>query len=321
MNLENIGFYTLSDDRAKNSSDKTPLHRCELLLTKRCNFRCPYCRGTGPKQEASLEEAQMVVSEWAKHGLKNVRFSGGEPTVWPHLVELIKHTKSLGVERIAISSNGSASKELYKELCDSGVNDFSISLDACCSSTGDTMSGVKGAWNTVVENIKYLSTLTYVTVGVVLTNNNIEELGKIIEFAHKLGVADIRIISAAQVSNDIILNVDVSDDVKMKHPILMYRLKNLSVGRNVRGLKETDTHKCPLVLDDMAVMDGKHYPCIIYMREGGAAIGEVGPNMRQERLDWFNKTDTHKNKICKNNCLDVCQDFNNKWEEFRKNPA
>lgn len=45
MKLEDIGFYTLSDERAKNASESSPLHRCEILITDKCNFKCPYCRG------------------------------------------------------------------------------------------------------------------------------------------------------------------------------------------------------------------------------------------------------------------------------------
>ena len=41
--LEDIGFYTLSDYRASQCSASSPLWRCELLLTDRCNFHCPYC--------------------------------------------------------------------------------------------------------------------------------------------------------------------------------------------------------------------------------------------------------------------------------------
>ena len=38
--LENIGFYTLSDERAANTSDTSPMQRCEIILTDRCNFKC-----------------------------------------------------------------------------------------------------------------------------------------------------------------------------------------------------------------------------------------------------------------------------------------
>jgi sulfatase maturation enzyme AslB (radical SAM superfamily) len=45
MKLQDIGFYTLSDNQAKNVSWYSDLQRCELILTDRCNFKCVYCRG------------------------------------------------------------------------------------------------------------------------------------------------------------------------------------------------------------------------------------------------------------------------------------
>jgi hypothetical protein len=94
-------------------------------------------------------------------------------------------------------------------------------------------------------------------------------------------------------------------------------------GVGVRGLTEDNYWKCPLVLDDMAVCENQHYPCIIYMREGGKPIGSMMVDsyrlpggmksievIRQERLDWYNKTITLDDPICKKNCLDVCVQFN-----------
>ena len=40
MKLEEIGFYTLSDERVKNTSQFSDLMRCELILTGACNFKC-----------------------------------------------------------------------------------------------------------------------------------------------------------------------------------------------------------------------------------------------------------------------------------------
>lgn len=63
----------------------------------------------------------------------------------------------------------------------------------------------------------------------------------------------------------------------------------------------------------MAVNQGLHYPCIIYMREGGKAIGKVGDNMRAERKAWYENHDTHCDPICKKNCLDVCTEYNTRF--------
>lgn len=320
MKLENIGFYTLSDDRAKNASEESQLMRCEVILTDACNFKCPYCRGVRDdiKGTMTLEKAKYIVDLWTKDNLKNIRFSGGEPTVYKHLVEIVEYTKSKGVERIAISTNGSADLELYKRLIDAGVNDFSISLDACCSAFGDMMAGgIEGAWNKVINNIKELSKLTYVTIGCVVTEDTIGQLKETIEFAASLGVSDIRIISSAQYNSLLENAKTVSEDVYKKYPILKYRIENINNKRNVRGLQSEDSHRCGLVLDDMAIAGDYHFPCIIYMREGGNPIGKVGENMRQERLQWAENHDTHKDPICKKNCLDVCIDYNNKYNKFQ----
>lgn len=313
MKLEQIGFYTLSDKRCQSATHKTDLQRCELVLTSKCSFKCPYCRSVGG-EDMAYEAAKSVVDLWCDQNLKNIRFSGGEPTLWKGLVELVAYAKSRGVERIALSTNGSASKELYDQLYVAGVTDFSVSLDACCAEDGDKMAGgIKGAWEKVCTNIKYLSTLSYTTVGVVLTYENQGTINNIITFADTLGVHDIRIIPAAQEGKRL-GNITVNPALLAKYPILAYRNNNVNEGNAVRGLKSTDSRKCGLCLDDMAVNHSRHYPCIIYMRECGNAIGDFGPDVREQRLKWYQEHDTHLDPICKGNCLDVCVDYNNKHE-------
>ena len=185
MRLEQIGFYTLSDQRAATASAASPLQRCELILTGTCNFRCPYCRRVGTHMK--LGHAMSIVRQWAGDGLRAIRFSGGEPTLWPRLDELVEFTRYCGVSRIAVSTNGSSSQEMYGRLIVAGVNDFSVSLDACCAEDGDHMAGgIKGAWDTVVANIAYLAARAYTTVGVVLTPENADQINGIIAFADSL---------------------------------------------------------------------------------------------------------------------------------------
>ena len=315
MNLKEIGFYTLNDERARTATHTSPLQRCELLVTQRCNFNCPYCRKL-KGQELTRKKAKEILDMWIADGLVNIRFSGGEPTLWEPLVDAVSYAKVKNIKRIAVSTNGSADWELYKQLICAGVNDFSVSLDACCSEGGNAMAGVRGQFRKVTQNIINLGhRRVYVTVGVVLTDENIGEADKIVEFAHGLGVSDIRIIPAAQHSKTL---PEIQDSYKMCYPILKYRLNNMREDGTVRGLKETDTCRCPLVLDDMVVWDGHHYPCIIYLREGGAPIGKIHDKMRQERFVWYILHNTHVDKICKGNCLDVCVDYNNRVRELRE---
>jgi MoaA/NifB/PqqE/SkfB family radical SAM enzyme len=305
MKLEEIGFYTLSDERADTASASSRLMRAEILLGSKCNFNCPYCRHVGGP-DLSLEAGIKIIDELLKHNLYSLRLSGGEPTANPWLENFVDYAKRGGVEKIAISTNGSADQEVYDRLIDLGVNDFSISLDACCASSGDKMAGgIAGAWEKVVANTRHISSRTYVTVGVVLTADNIGDVNGIIKFADSLGVADIRIIPAAQ-DGDRLSSVVVDQDVLDRHPILKYRIENIRAGMPVRGLSDADSHRCGLVVDDVAIMGDEHFPCIIRTRERGDAIGKVGPNMREEREKWYYEHDTHKDPICRANCLDVC---------------
>lgn len=333
MKLENIGFYTLEDSRAENVSLTSPLWRCELILTDTCNFKCPYCRGIEEEHcgHMTWEDATFVIDMWSANDLRNVRFSGGEPTLWKggnghDLLDLVTYAKEKGIQRIAISTNGSVKFDYYKRLVDAGVNDFSISLDACCAETGDKMAGDKqGSWQRVVDNIRELSKLTYVTVGVVFTEENVQEFKDVVKFASdELGVSDIRILSSAQ-WNEVFRDIKIDQKFLDRHPILKYRMTNYNSGRHVRGLRENDSHHCPLLLDDMAILNGYHYPCIIYLREQGRPIGRmdttVSPveaisKIRQERLRWLSLTDTHEDPICKKNCLDVCIDYSNRVRDL-----
>jgi molybdenum cofactor biosynthesis enzyme MoaA len=333
--LEDIGFYTLENERAKNVSLDTDLWRCELILTDICNFKCPYCRGMEKENKGSIswEEAKFIIDMWSSNNLRNVRFSGGEPTLWfdrkakKELKDIISYAKEKGIKRIAISTNGSMPKEKYLELYEAGVSDFSISLDACCAEVGDEMAGgVKGSWNVVVDNIRELSKLTYVTVGVVFTETNVKEFKDLISFASDdLGVADIRILSSAQ-WNEKFKDIDIDKIYLDKHPILKYRINHFQKGIHVRGLEKEDSNRCDLMLDDMAILKGKHYPCIIFLREQGKHIGEVDYSLspeaaikkiREERKKWIEENDTYCNEVCKKNCLDVCIDYNNKVKELK----
>lgn len=314
MKLEDIGFYTLCEDRARNVSPVSPMWRCELILTTACNFKCPYCRPLRSECQGtiSLGDAKEALRLWANDGLRNVRFSGGEPTLYPHLPDLVSYCREKGVRRIAVSTNGSASLAVYERLLRAGVNDFSVSLDACCSDDVQRMSGGRASLDVIEQSIRFLAQNSYVTVGVVLTSENEGHVLDTVSYARSLGVHDVRVITAAQ------HNAALPAFSEEKMPILRYRAQRAKLGLGVRGLSPSDCHRCYLAIDDSVIAQKYHFPCVIHMREGGNPIGRVGPYMRQDRIAWSERHDTHKDPICKSNCLDVCVDYNNRVEHYRR---
>ena len=315
MKLDEIGFYTLTDERAMHASAVSPLWRGEIIVTGRCNFNCIYCHRLPPR-DIEQDLALDVIGQWLAEGLRNIRFSGGEPTLYQPLSLLVRACRAGGVEHIGISSNGSAPLRLYKQLIGEGVNDIAISLDASQPALAKDIARANAHWQTVIENIRALAKLTYVTASIVLSGKNADQAEAIISLAHALGVADIRFVTASHDAPADLTLSRIPPHLLAAHPILKYRLDKLRHGRTIRGLQPGDAHRCYLALDDCVVAGKWHYPCAVYFREGGAPIGELRAATRQERLRWLRAKDTHADEICRHYCADFYVEYNNRFEEF-----
>lgn len=89
-------------------------HTCILLedLTDHCNLRCPTCFAeSGPAASAVAPLAEVLASVDAKLSRENDRIdvlmlSGGEPTLYPWLEQLIEHLVTRPIVRILLNSNG-----------------------------------------------------------------------------------------------------------------------------------------------------------------------------------------------------------------------
>jgi GTP 3',8-cyclase len=108
-----------------------------ISVTDRCNFRCMYCMPVEglqwlPRKDLlSYEEITEVVRQLAPLGLRRLRLTGGEPTIRPDLVELVKMLKDIpGIEDIALSTNGVKLPELAAPLRAAGLDRVNMSADS-----------------------------------------------------------------------------------------------------------------------------------------------------------------------------------------------
>jgi cyclic pyranopterin phosphate synthase len=108
-----------------------------ISVTDRCNFRCVYCMPLEgldwlPKAEIlAYEEIAEVVRQLAPLGLRRLRITGGEPTIRPDLVTLVRMLRSVpGIEDIALSTNGVKLPELAAPLRDAGLDRVNMSADS-----------------------------------------------------------------------------------------------------------------------------------------------------------------------------------------------
>ena len=64
----------------------------------------------------------------------------------------------------------------------------------------------------------------------------------------------------------------------------------------------------------MTVNKGDHYPCFVYMREGGTPIGRLRRDVREQRALWVQRHDPREDPICRKNCPDCLVSFNRRYE-------
>lgn len=322
MRLDDIGFYTLRDERARTCSTTSPMTRACFIITGRCNFSCPYCNGPACDRDFTVEQVRELLTDLRAHGLGATRFTGGEPTLHKGLPEMVLIARDLGIEKIAISTNGAARPELYRELVRLGVNDFSISADCKDLEVASKLSGRPGTWERVQENIRMLSGLTYVNIGTTITDENLERIPETLRFLGDLGVSDIKLATATQFQGEIPTRIldQIPQDLLDRMPVLRYRIEHYRAGRAVRGLQEgRDTSLCLWVQDDIVLTPDGHYPCIVYPREKGRPIGPLRTvaEMREERRAWAFNRDSFEDTICHPYCMDLFADCNRKIVELQ----
>ncbi|MCS7349991.1 MAG: GTP 3',8-cyclase MoaA [Anaerolineae bacterium] len=106
-----------------------------ISLTDRCNLRCVYCMPEKmvflPREELLTDEELIrLVRLFAELGFDKIRLTGGEPTVRPHLVELVTRMAAFpGIREISMTTNGLRLKALAEPLARAGLKRVNVSLD------------------------------------------------------------------------------------------------------------------------------------------------------------------------------------------------
>lgn len=159
-------------------------------VTNRCNMSCPICF-TGAEPEADdvplKEVKQRLLQLKDLAGPIPVQISGGEPTLHPHLPEIIAHARSLGFEHIELITNGirvSRQPGYLRLLTAKGLTAVYLQFDGLSSAThtiirGQDMRDIRSRSIAATRAAGICCTLAVaVTRGV-----NDHELGDILRFA------------------------------------------------------------------------------------------------------------------------------------------
>jgi organic radical activating enzyme len=102
-----------------------------LEVTDICNLHCEGCyrqRITGHKTLEQLKEEVLFFKRWRNPD--NVSIAGGEPLIYPHIVELVAFIKENKMKPIVLTNAMALTPELLKELKKAGLAGFTIHIDS-----------------------------------------------------------------------------------------------------------------------------------------------------------------------------------------------
>lgn len=107
-----------------------------VSLTDRCNLRCSYCmpaEGLDWLPDDSVltddEVVRLVRIGVERLGIREVRFTGGEPLVRRGLVDIVRRTHELGVET-SLTTNALGLARTASALAAAGLDRVNVSLDS-----------------------------------------------------------------------------------------------------------------------------------------------------------------------------------------------
>lgn len=171
------------------------MRRLELHLTYTCPERCLFCSEEHRMQRfkrfpVTWGRVAKVLRTMAERGVQGVHLTGGEPTIHPRFIDVLKLSKKLGM-RTSIGTIGTRlSKESFAREALPWLDEALFSLHGPNPEVHDRMAGREGSFERVTRAITLSRQLRpdfRPFVNTVVTRHNIEALPDTVALAARLG--------------------------------------------------------------------------------------------------------------------------------------
>jgi MoaA/NifB/PqqE/SkfB family radical SAM enzyme len=166
-----------------------------MNVTYVCNNRCTFCAvGTRTQVDGHPTRQREYLEEYRRRGVHMVDFDGGEPTLNPELVSLIRHARHIGYDRVNVTTNGRLCfyEDFAKKLVNSGLTTLLFSVHGPDDKTHAQQVGVAEAFEQTVGGIrharKHAPPGVELGMNVTVTKGNWDKLQGIAELALDLGL-------------------------------------------------------------------------------------------------------------------------------------
>ncbi len=170
-------------------------YRMDLALTYRCNNNCSHCYNARSRHypEMDIKDWKKVIDKVWDLQIPHIVFTGGEPTLFKGLPELVAYAESKGLIT-GLNSNGRklGDCDYLNSLVDAGLDHVQITLESHNADIHDCMVAAKGAWAETIAGLKnVLKTRLYIMTNTTLLTHNCASLEETLNFLAQLGVPTI----------------------------------------------------------------------------------------------------------------------------------
>ncbi len=170
----------------------TAPYRMDLALTYRCNNDCHHCYNVQGRDLAEISTTQWkeVIDRLWDLSIPHVVFTGGEPTLWDDLPELIAHAEGKGqITGLNTNARRLSDPQYVQALIDAGLDHVQITVESHDPAIHDEMVSRKGAWAQTIAGVKnVLDSPLYVMTNTTMLQNNYKTLGATLDFLAEVGV-------------------------------------------------------------------------------------------------------------------------------------
>lgn len=225
-----------------------------LAVTDRCNLRCFYCMPAEgityiPKKELmTFAEMYRIVDLFANEGISKIRITGGEPFLWKDLMVFLKAiSKISGLDKIAITTNGTLISDKLEDLKGLGINSVNLSLDTLDPDRFFHITRRNNFSKVIDTKNKMIDYGMDVKINMVVMNGrNIEDIIPMLELAknHPISIRYIEEMpfngTHGQGNNSLWTHLQIIDHIKSKYPDIQ-KLKDeafsTSINYTIQGFK------------------------------------------------------------------------------------
>ena len=138
---------------------------CQFAVNSACNANCGFCnfaRDSFPKKDwkfVDLKSGIDSIDILFREGIRYLVFTGGEPTLNPHLSDFVQHASQLGIKCMVVTNAGLLSTKKIHQLADAGLSSFIISVDAADEKVHEKNRGLPGVCDKIREANKTLDSI------------------------------------------------------------------------------------------------------------------------------------------------------------------